>query len=347
MSQVLARTQILVCEDSATYARALAAFLQHDENLEVVGICATGEEVLASLARLSPDLVTVGLELPGIGGLETIRRIMCTHPVPILVVSAHVRRGSERAAAALAAGALEAIPKKQLQLDRPDGPAAVALRHRLRRLAGAHVGEPRPRRPARRAPRLVHPGGATVVGLCASTGGPHALEVILSELPADFPLPVLVVQHMTSGFIDGLVRWMDQRVPLPVAVARQGASATPGVWFAPDDAHLLLEPSMRLVLDGETEAGAHRPSANVLLESMARAAGATAVGVVLTGMGRDGAKGVAAICRTGGCVLAQDEQTSVVFGMPKAAIEQGANAILPLEQIAPALKQLHGAKAAA
>jgi two-component system chemotaxis response regulator CheB len=325
-----------------TYARALVRFLGHGNELEVVGICATGEETLASLPSLAPDLVTVDLELPGIGGLETIRRIMRTNPMPLVVLSGHAPRGSDHAAAALAAGALEALPKTQVRLDQPDAPAAVALRHRLRRLARARVVQSRDAaRPPRRASRIDRSQPhATVIGIGTSTGGPRALEVILSGLPADFRLPVLIVQHMAPGFTEGLVRWLDQRVPLPVALARDGAYARRGAWFAPDDAHIVLEPSRRLALDRKTEVGAHRPAADVLLQSIARAAGPGAVGVVLTGMGRDGARGVAAICRTGGRVIAQDEETSVVFGMPRAAIEHGANLVLPLEDIAGALRGL-------
>jgi two-component system, chemotaxis family, protein-glutamate methylesterase/glutaminase len=148
------------------------------------------------------------------------------------------------------------------------------------------------------------------------------------------------VQHMAAGFTRGLVEWLDQSVALHVDLARDGAALAPGIWFAPDDAHLLLGPAMHLTLDRETVVGAHRPAVDVLLSSMASSAGASAVGVVLTGMGRDGAKGAAALRRAGACVIAQDEQTSAIFGMPRAAIEAGASRVLPLPEIAEALCQL-------
>jgi two-component system chemotaxis response regulator CheB len=291
-----ASTRILVCEDSATYAQGLATFLQGaGSDLEVVAICSTGEDALAELPRVKPDLVTMDLELPGMGGTRAIQEMMRSHPVPILVLSAHARRGSERAAEALAAGALEALPKTHVRLDDPDGPAAVALRHRLKRLALARVNhQVETHLPQLTTPVEQLPLGATVVGVGASTGGPRALEEVLVDLPGDFPLPVLVVQHMAVGFIDGLIRWLDQRAALPVRVARDGDRARPGIWFAPDDAHLLLEPAMRLTLDRETVAGAHRPSADMLLTSLAHVAGPGAIGVVLTGMGRDGAAGAGA-----------------------------------------------------
>jgi two-component system chemotaxis response regulator CheB len=287
------------------------------------------------------------LELPGMGGQRAIEEITRLHPTPVVVLSAHAERGSEATAAALAAGAVEALRKGQLRLDEADAPAAVVLRHRLRRLARAHAERQARARGAARVPlereRNAHP--ATVIAICASTGGPSALATVLAELPAVFPLPVLVAQHMASGFIDPFVRWLDERVPLPVAVAQDNTRLQRGIWFPPDDAHLLLQSSTRLSVAGERAPGSRHPSADVLLASIAAVAGEGAVGVVLTGMGRDGGDGVAAISRAGGCVIAQDEQTSAIFGMPRTAIERGARIVLPLADIAPALRELAAAEA--
>lgn len=331
-------TRILVCEDSETYARGLITFLEHQGAIEVVGVCTTGEDAVQSLSRLTPDLVTVDLELPGTGGLRTIETMMQAHPVPIVVLSSRSGRRSEHAAAALAAGALDALDKARLRFDEPNGPPAIALRHRLRRLARVPVGHQRGESvvSSRLALRL---GPAEAVGICSSTGGPRALQIILAGLPRDFPLPVLVAQHMSPGFMDGLVRWLDQLVALPVAIAQPGMNG-PGVWIAPDDADLSLAPSMQLSLDRTAPIGPYRPSGDVLLRSMAEVLGARALGVVLTGMGRDGADGAAAIIRAGGGVIAQDAETSAVFGMPKAAIEQGARLVLPLGSIAGALRRV-------
>jgi two-component system chemotaxis response regulator CheB len=338
-------TRVLICEDSPTYATSLARFLEYEGDLKVVGVCSSGEEALEALPRLQPDLVTMDMELPGISGLEATDRIMRSQPTPIVVLSAYTPRASEQAAAALAAGALEVLSKSELPLADPAGPKAIALRRRLARLARAYV---RQRRPAGSREEGARPRqrGARAIGICASTGGPQALETVLTGLRADFALPVLVVQHMGSGFTEGLVGWMDQRLPLPVRVARDGVRARPGVWFAPDDAHLLLQPSMHLALDRETVSGAHRPSGNLLLKSIASAVGAEGVAVVLTGMGRDGAEGVAAIRVAGGHTIAQDEATSAVFGMPKAAAESGAEVVLPLSEIATELGHLPVAEAA-
>jgi len=330
-------TRVLVCDESPDYGASLARFLGAGSELEVVGVCASGEEVLEAVARLAPDLVTIGLDLPGMGAVRAIEAIMRTRPVPIVIVANAAGGGSDRKAEGLAAGAMEALSKTLLEIDEPEGPAAVALRHRLRRL-GRNGIKRAPSPPARAQP----PRQASVraIGVCASAGGPAALEVLLAGLPADFPLPLLVVQHITNGFMDGLVHQLDQVSPLPVRTATDGQTAGPGVWFPPDDHHLVLEPGLLLRLDGETVVGSHRPSGDVLLESMASAAAAGAVGVVLTGMGRDAAHGVKAIVRAGGSAIAQDEQSSAVFGMPRAAAEAGADSVLPLAGIPAALMRL-------
>jgi two-component system chemotaxis response regulator CheB len=166
-----------------------------------------------------------------------------------------------------------------------------------------------------------------VIGICASTGGPRVLDVILGRLPADFPIPVLVVQHMTPGFLPGLVRWLDDSIPVAVGLARDGALER-GVWFAPDHVHLTLAPRRRLVLSPEPATRKHRPSGDALLESLADQAQSKAVAVVLTGMGSDGGDGLARVRRAGGITIAQDEASSSVYGMPRVAAERGAELVL-------------------
>jgi two-component system, chemotaxis family, protein-glutamate methylesterase/glutaminase len=164
--------------------------------------------------------------------------------------------------------------------------------------------------------------------MCASTGGPRALTDVLGRLPADFGIPILVVQHMTPGFLDQMVGWLERNLALPIGLAEDGQQLAPGVWFAPDGSHLKLEATRRLRLDADMTAGNHRPSGDVLLRSLARVAGTKAVAVVLTGMGRDGAEGLAAVAAAGGRTIAQDEHSSGVYGMPKAAAESGAKMVL-------------------
>jgi two-component system, chemotaxis family, protein-glutamate methylesterase/glutaminase len=329
--------RVLLCEDSRAYAAALSRFLAKDDQIEVVGVATSGERAIADVKRLRPDLLTLDMKLPGMDGLEVVKRLMKDDPLPIVILSGTVARGSERAAEALAAGALEVLAKDKLRLDRYDDLWAQAMRSRLRRLSSMRVSRPARvatvprRRPAEGSGRV-----AQVVGVGASTGGPPALETMLACLPASFPLPLLVVQHMAPGFIEGFAKWLDRKLPVAVRLAGEGLRATPGVWFAPDDAHLTLTKSLRFALDSDAEAP-HCPSIDLMLASLAQSCGAEAVGVVLTGMGRDGAEGAAAIQREGGLAIAQDEASSVVYGMPRAVAEGGADLVLPPTEIASAL----------
>lgn len=336
--------RVLVCEDSRAYATALSRFLGEDDQIEVVGVVPSGEQAIADVERLKPDLLTLDMQLPGMDGLDVVKRLMADDPLPIVILSGTVAKGSERAAEALAAGALEVLPKDRLRLDHLDDMWARAMRSRLRRLSSMRVGRsarmpatPRSR-PAKDLERT-----AQAVGIGASTGGPPVLEAILGGLPADFPVPLLVVQHMAPGFIEGFAKWLDRKLPIPVRLAGEGDRMTPGVWFAPDGAHLTLSQSKRFVLDPETEA-THCPSIDVLLESLARSLGAEALGVVLTGMGKDGAEGAAAIRRAGGLAIAQDEASSVVYGMPRAVAEGGADLLLSPAAIVEALSSLRPAR---
>jgi two-component system, chemotaxis family, protein-glutamate methylesterase/glutaminase len=205
------------------------------------------------------------------------------------------------------------------------GPA----REQRGRGASAHHGQHRPT-----------PARGEVIGICVSTGGPKTLVEVLRVLPVEYAIPVLVVQHMTPGFLGGLVRSLDREIPPPVRLAADGEPLAPGVWLAPDEAHLTLDSTRHLALDRETQAGSHRPSGDLLLCSLARVAGSRAVAVVLTGMGRDGADGLAAVGAAGGRTIVQDEQSSVVYGMPRIAAQRGAQQVLAPEQIGAELAAL-------
>jgi two-component system chemotaxis response regulator CheB len=330
------RTRVLICEDSRTFAAALTRTLEHGGQIEVVGVRPTGESAIADLSRLEPELITMDLELPGISGLTAIEQIMSVRPTPILVVSSHVLENGETAAAALAAGALEVIAKEDLSLRDPAAASAETFRRRVKLLSRARViRHPRARLTPRggRAPLKTGPRGG-VVGIVASTGGPQALATVLSAIPADYGVPILVVQHIAAGFTEGLARWLDGAVPLPVRLAEDGAPAVPGVTVGPHGAHLVLRADGTLSLDRRSPAGLHRPSADMLLTSIAASAKDAAVGVVLTGMGRDGAAGIEAIVEAGGLTIAQDEATSAVYGMPREAVKRGAELTLPLGDIA-------------
>lgn len=337
-----APVRVAICDDSRAYAEGLRRFLETDRGLEVVMVASCAEDLLGELPVVRPELITMDLELPGMDGVEAIRRIMATMPIPIVVLTTHANYGGDRLAdEALGAGALEALSKEQLSLDIRLAPHAVALRRRLARLARAGPSPtawPSPSAPAL-APAAHHPptpraraagpavsrsGLATVVGIAASAGGPAALGEVLGALPADFGLPVLVVQHITDGFAEGLAEWLDGIVPVPVRLARDGEPAGTGVAIAPDGAHLLLASDGRLQLDRRMVRGTHRPSADVLLGSLAAVAGRGVIAVVLSGMGRDGADGVAAVCEAGGVALAERADQAHLPGMPTAAAQAGA-----------------------
>jgi two-component system chemotaxis response regulator CheB len=188
--------------------------------------------------------------------------------------------------------------------------------------------------------RIAATRGVRAIGVAASTGGPSALARVLGALPAEPEVPVFVVQHMTAGFTDGLARWLDRVIAAPVRLATDGTVARSGVWLAPDEQHLTIAPGLRMQLDRRERSGPHRPSADALLCSMADTLGASAAAVVLTGMGDDGAEGVAALVARGGLVIAQDTATSAVAGMPHAAAAAGAQAVLALDEIGPAIAAL-------
>jgi two-component system chemotaxis response regulator CheB len=329
--------RVLLCEDSRVYATALMRVLNYDGDITVAEVCTTAEETIAALPHVRPDIVIMDLELPGMDGLKAVEEIMSSRPLPILVLSARLSTGKDKAAASLAAGAIDAIAKDDLDLHDPAGPAGAAFRRRVSMLTRARVI--RHLRPELRAGFGSRPLGrrASVIGVCASTGGPQVLAHLLAAFPADYPIPLLVVQHIGAGFTAGLAEWLDQTVSLRVAVARGGTQAGPGAWIAPEGAHLKLAATGQLYLDRGAVVGHHRPSGDVLLASIAAVAGRAGVAVVLTGMGADGAAGAAAVQARGGLAIAQDEESSAVYGMPKAAIDLGVAVVLSPNEIAASL----------
>jgi two-component system, chemotaxis family, protein-glutamate methylesterase/glutaminase len=349
------RLSVLVCEDSPAYAGALRRMLEHDRDILVHAVCATAQEAIETLPRMEPDLLIMDAELPGMHGLEAVEEIMSSRPLPVLVLSGDPA-GSEKAASALAAGALDALAKQDLDLSNPAGAVGTAFRQRIRTLSRTRViRHPRARlSPGSREHGAAGPGSGTapqearqparraaVVGICASAGGPQMLTFLLGALPADYPIPILIVQHLSPGFTDALASWLDRSAALPVGVAEPGTRLRPGAWLAPEGGHLTLTVSGWLARDRRVATGRqYRPSGDVLLSSIALAAGRAAVAIVLSGMGSDGAAGAAAVHRAGGLAIAQDEQSSAVFGMPEAAMGQGVDVVLSPGAIASRLLAL-------
>lgn len=336
-----ARIRVLVVEDSPVAATLLEAIIANDPGLEVAGLAGSGEQALALMPRLRPDIVLMDVNLPGIDGVETARRIMQTQPTPIVVTSASLQGSSVTISMeALKAGALSVV-EKPLAMRRADfGQLARKLCNQLlimsqvrvvrqRQLSGQVSGpalaDLRPSPPPGLPPQA-RPGGAgyRMLGMVASTGGPNALAKVLGALPADFPLPVTVVQHIGADFTAGFADWLDSQVAMPVRLARHGERPVPGaVYVAPGEQHLTVPGGILALADGPPESG-QRPSGTVLFRSMAQAFGEQAIGVLLTGMGDDGASGLLNMRLAGALTFAEDESTAVIYGMPAVAWQIGA-----------------------
>jgi two-component system chemotaxis response regulator CheB len=336
--------RVLLVDDSPIALHLLQRLLLRVPDIEVAGTASNGHEALGLLKALAPDVVCTDLHMPEMSGLELTRHIMRTQPCPILVVSVSVEPGSPNVFQLLEAGALDVFPKPR-DIERSD-PDVIAreLASKIRILAGVHVFR---RKETGELPRpeftLQKPTSAQrILVIGASTGGPVALRTVLSALPAAFPWPVLCVQHISKGFMAELMVWLAGCCRLKVAAARPGERPQPGiVHFAPEDTHLQLNDKGCFELSIAPPVEGHRPSVSVSMQSAAQRYGANAVGVLLTGMGRDGAEGMLAISRAGGITISQDEASCVVYGMPKAAVGLGAVQYeLPLENIAPALISL-------
>ncbi len=336
----------LVVDDSAVMRKTLSAILSRDPGIEVVATAVDGIIALRKLARFRPDVVTLDLEMPGMDGLDVLREMVAQSEAPVLVVSAHTTRGAHLTVAALSLGAVDAVAKPGS--GSPGGVESMAaeLLTKVHAVAGRRWRRPigmrlsadpvvKPRQPG-------HPQEAqTVVAIGVSTGGPAALNFLVPRLPADIPAAIVVVQHMPVGFTDMLARRLDQASALTVREARDGEPLRNGtVLIAPAGRHIRVRYSpepLVLLGDGPAVSG-HCPSVDVLFHSVAAEFGRRSVGVLMTGMGEDGAAGLLAIRRATGHTVAQDEESSVVFGMPRAAILRGAvEQVLPLERIPDAI----------
>ena len=356
---------VVVVDDSAVQRRFLRGAIDAAPEFDVVGEARNGKEAVALVERLRPHAIVMDLDLPVMGGVEAIERIMAGCPTPILVYSAFVAGvQSENALEALSAGAVDVLAKPGPGDTGTLDEYAEALRRRLRMvsrirvithprgrlrtnggLAGpakslAGVGGRRPLAPSPVLAEVPSLSDVKLLVIGASTGGPHALLNVLSALPADLPQAVLVVQHMAEGFIAGLASWLDQLVPLPVCVGESGRRLAPGtVTIAPSGGNLLVQDDRLRVLVTPPQPGQfHVPGIDATMRSVAAALGPAAVGVLLTGMGRDGAAGLLEMRGRGAFTIGQDEATCAVYGMPAAAAALDAlDRVLPVDAIGPAL----------
>jgi two-component system, chemotaxis family, protein-glutamate methylesterase/glutaminase len=344
----MSRIRVMIVEDSAVTRELLKFIIGNDPRLEVVAALESAEEALNEINRLSPDVISMDIRLPGMNGLDATKVIMTEKPTPIVVVAGNVNAEDMNISInALRAGALSVV-EKPVGVSNKDYEIISArictqlvimsqvkvLRQRQKKdfLSSSVMPKISPLNSA--ILRLVR-SSPKVLGIVASTGGPNAVVRVLNGLGAGFPLPILLVQHITPSFLDSFVSWLGTTSPFKAVVARHGDVPVPGsVYVGPQDRHLCLDAGV-LKLDASEAVSFQRPSGTVLLESMARSLGPNAIGILLTGMGDDGAKGLAAIRAAGGYTFAEDQSTAVVYGMPAEAAR--LNAVceqLPLHEIA-------------
>ncbi|NNJ12677.1 chemotaxis-specific protein-glutamate methyltransferase CheB [Chloroflexales bacterium ZM16-3] len=335
--------RVLVVDDSPSQLALLVSLLRAAGDFEIVGTAADGRSAVAATDRLRPGVVAMDIHLPVFDGYEATRQIMQRCPTPIVMFSGSAGDAGVRSMEALAAGALAVVQK-------PGGlnlPAAAAERAQflqmLRLMSGVRVVTRHVRRDPPSAPTpIIHPvraGKPEILAVAASTGGPAALKTFLEGLGYGFPLPILIVQHIARGFSPALQEWLSSVVPQPLHFARPDERLLPGhAYLAPDDHHLLLAAPGMAGIEPTTSADRYSPSADKLFASVARWYGSHAIGVIMTGMGDDGARGIGAMRAAGAMTLGQDEATCVVFGMPRAAAEAGALVrLLPLGGLAGAV----------
>lgn len=354
--------RVLIAEDSLTTREYLTHLLEQDSDIRVAGTARNGAEAVELAARLRPDVVLMDVFMPKMDGYEATRRIMEHDPIPIVMISTGFdSAGMATTFDALAAGAVAVVEKPRSGDDPEHAESVRELLTTVRLMAGVRVVRRWAKRPGSQsgatafsapsapavpaAPALPVPPRGTVrlVAIGASTGGPAALAEILGALPPNFPVPLVIVQHISRGFTGGLSDWLNEQTPLRVRIAVAGERVLPGgVYLAPDDRQLAVQHSGQIQLTACPPEAGHCPSVSYLFRSVAAAYGADGMGILLTGMGQDGAAGLAEIRRAGGTTIAQDQESCVVFGMPGRAIQLGAaEQVLPPRGIAEVLRTLN------
>jgi two-component system, chemotaxis family, protein-glutamate methylesterase/glutaminase len=345
--------RVLVVEDSARVREFLLQILRSDPEIEVVGTAETGEEALEAVGRTRPDVVTMDVHMPKMNGFDATRRIMETHPTPIVIVSGTVDMAdAAKAFRAIEAGAL-AVLQRPYGVGHPaHRKTAAELVRTVKLMSEVKVIRRWPRSRSAQIPpdasvckefrRKAAPTQVSLVAVGASTGGPPVLQSILAALPRDFSVPVLIVQHIAPGFTQGFADWLAQSSSLPIQIPLHGQTILPGhVYVAPDGFHMAVGPQGQIHLSTDEPENGLRPSVSHLFRSVAHAYGSRAVGVLLTGMGKDGAWELKLMKEQGAVTIAQDRDSSVVHGMPGEAIRVGgATYVLPPEKIRMALTSL-------
>lgn len=350
--------KVLLVEDSPVALTILKRMISTAEDMQIVGTARTGVEALELLPKLKPNIICTDLLMPKMDGLELTQAVMEKSPTPILVISAAVQEEDRsNVFQLLDAGAVDIFPKPRSGQIEDYEAQRDKLLTKIRVLSGVKVFTKRnkgtqlasktpppvaiPRTPVAKnaLPKFVR-----VVAIAASTGGPQAFQEVLGALPANFPVPILCVQHISTGFLDGFIKWLDQNCALNICVAKTGEKPQPGhVYFPPEREHLNIDVQGRFYCAEGLPVDGHCPSATTLFQTVAKYYGSAAIGVLLTGMGRDGAAGLLTLKQRGAYTIIQDEATSIVFGMPQEAAKINAHkTVLPLPEVATHLMETVG-----
>ncbi len=335
--------RVLVIDDSALMRKLIRQILETDPSIHVVGTAMDGEFGLKKIEELRPQVITLDLEMPRMDGMETLRQIMRRYKLPVIVVSAHTTSGASATFKALALGAFDFVAKPRDAASAHMADIAAELIGKIKVAAKSHSPVVTP---AFQPPRVLKPGTTKprvaptkLVAIGISTGGPNALQYLLAQLPADFPGAITVVQHMPEGFTEMFAHRLDESCAIDVKEAQSGDMLLAGrVLICPGNRHLRVKRMAlgdMVVIGDDPRVNGHRPSVDVLFRSVAQEFGGNAVGIIMTGMGEDGAEGLGAMKEGGAMTIAQDEHSCVVYGMPKVAIEKGyAQRVISLELMA-------------
>lgn len=344
--------KVLIVDDSAFMRKALTTVLSVDSGIEIVGTARDGEEALQKVRSLDPDVVTLDIEMPRLNGLETLQEIMKTMPRPVLMVSSLTEEGAQATLKAMELGALDFLPKSlSAKHDFFAGELvkkikAIARKKALMQLRFGRLNSVAARRtfapPVPCPPPVPCRGARDIVAIGVSTGGPPAVQKVLSALPANFPACILIAQHMPAAFTGPFAKRLDNVCNITVTEAQDGDKIKAGhAYVAPGGKHMqviMRGPLPEISITTEPVSALYKPSANVLMESVGRCMGRKSLGVILTGMGSDGMEGMKVLREKGGYVLAQNETSCVVYGMPKAVVDAGlADQILDIDQMADAI----------
>ena len=338
---------VLLVDDSPIAIAILKRILASVSDIKVIGVAQNGKEAMRLIPQLNPDVVCTDFLMPVMDGLMLISWIMANTPRPIIVLSAYVGKGSDNIFRLLEAGALDIVSKPNMEDEKQYAAISSDIINKIRIVSGVHMF----RRPEKKNQKVLtgnelisarkEAAPVKIIVIGASTGGPQALGTIFSALPADFPVPIICIQHISEGFLVGLVSWLSSNCAMKIEFAQdQGVPDAGVIYFQPEERQLTFT-NGRFDISRHKIVKEYQPSINPTMKSVANCYGSGTMGVLLTGMGNDGAEGLLEIASVGGITIVQDEKSSVIFGMPKQAIKLGAaRYILPLDDISTTLRRL-------